>query len=625
MVEFLYMFVLLVCSAGIGRVALGRTGVCIVSRAEELVFSLGLGLGILSIILFILGQFYLYYASVFYALILIGGLVGHKELVGFAGRVQGCLGQIKLNLKSYLFWLAVLVLIGLFFNAIRSLVPAYGAVDPLAYHLALPSIYLQKHYLSFEQTLTGALYPDNIGLLYLLCIGLRDSSLAQVMHFTFSVMTVFAIWCFCRNLFVSRVGIWASVIFVFTPVIMFFSPLAYIDIGVGFFQFMALWAWIKWRDDQESSTLLLCGIFTGFAMGSKHTAIPLALCIGVANLWISYRKHRVFKGIAVDVMTYATPAILLVLPWYIRAYSEAGNPIWPVANGLFGGLDYGGGFSINVLIGVSEYGSGFGTVKLVPRLIEWGEVLVSSLWKWSWDGTLGWQRAIGIHYVALLPGICFFLRDKKIRFIAGVALFYYCLSVLVVDGNPRYNIAFFALLSILVGFVADQWGHLSSRLLATLFRLVFAVSLIGSAAQSFALAYPAFQYAQSAMNKDQFLLENEGNYEAFRYVNQNLPVDAKILLQGIVKGFYCKRDYLWDHPHQKVISYEDYSTPELLIKRMKDLGISHVVRMIRIPPSRKHAYPQYFADEFHESFRMKHLKLLHRDRSYVVFEVVYSK
>ena len=97
MVEFLYMFILLVCSAGLGKIALGRMGICLLSRAEELVFSLGIGLGILSLSLFILGQFQLYYTSVFYALVLIGGLIGHKELVGFAGRIQGVLGQTQLN------------------------------------------------------------------------------------------------------------------------------------------------------------------------------------------------------------------------------------------------------------------------------------------------------------------------------------------------------------------------------------------------------------------------------------------------------------------------------------------------------------------------------------------------
>ena len=97
-----------------------------------------------------------------------------------------------------------------------------------------------------------------------------------------------------------------------------------------------------------------------------------------------------------------------------------------------------------------------------------------------------------------------------------------------------------------------------------------------------------------------------------------------VLLQGIVKGFYCDRPYLWDHPHQMVINYGEYDTPQKLIKRMRQLRISHIVRMINIPPIRTGiGYPQYFADPMHETFRKEYLTLLYRDESYALFEVAY--
>ena len=57
---------------------------------------------------------------------------------------------------------------------------------------------------------------------------------------------------------------------------------------------------------------------------------------------------------------------------------------------------------------------------------------------------------------------------------------------------------------------------------------------------------------------------------------------------------------------------------------MQELGISHVARMINIPRIRQGLYPQYFADSFHESFRKKHLNLIYRDESYVLFSVDYG-
>jgi hypothetical protein len=111
----------------------------------------------------------------------------------------------------------------------------------------------------------------------------------------------------------------------------------------------------------------------------------------------------------------------------------------------------------------------------------------------------------------------------------------------------------------------------------------------------------------------------------FRQVNATLPETAKILLQGDVKGYYCEREYLWDHPYQMVINYREYDTPEKLISRMKELGITHVVRMIYIPPIRTQGvgYPQYFADPFQEAFRKEYLRLTYKDEAFVLFELVY--
>jgi len=120
------------------------------------------------------------------------------------------------------------------------------------------------------------------------------------------------------------------------------------------------------------------------------------------------------------------------------------------------------------------------------------------------------------------------------------------------------------------------------------------------------------------------LAEREGNYRVFQAVNKQLPADSKVLLQGIVKGYYCDKPYLWDHPYQRVINYTDYESPDALVARMGELDISHVVRMITVPPGRVQlGYPQYFADEFHEAFRKKYLQLLYRDESYVLFAVKY--
>ncbi len=617
MVELVYIVLMALGSTGAGLALLRTVGPTSTSRAEELVFSIGVGLGCLALCTMFLGLLGLLFEPVFYVLLLAGLLLGRKQLIGMAGRLQGRLAERSLAWDSFSLCIVVFVGLALALNLLRALMPPHGAVDPLAYHLALPNIYLIKHYLSFEQTLTGSLYPDNIGMLYTAAIGLRGASLAQVVHWFMGAVTVMAIWCFCRDYFNSQVGVFAAAIYAFTPVFIFFSPLAYVDVGVALFQFLSLWALFKWMREGGDRTLLLVGIFTGLAMGSKHTALFLGMASSLAIFLRLLKLKEPPKKMARSLFLFGGVALLLAMPWYLRALIYAGNPVWPVANELFGGLPYGSNFSIAMPSVVETSGLQW------ERIKDLAYVAATSLWEWAWNGQLGWQRATGIYYLALPPVALFHWRRARLRWLILGSALYYLMVVLYVDGNPRYNLAFFALLSILAGWVAQRFSAHRIRSLRLLFNSTFLATLLCGLAQSYALAYPAVHFTLSRQDSEQFLLATEGNYKAFSFVNRQLPPDAKVLLQGIVKGYYCQREYMWDHPYQRLLQYGEYATAEQMLERMKELRITHIVRMIHIPPGRINFFPQYFTDSKHEEFRKKFLKLLYRDNGYVVFEISY--
>ncbi len=618
MVELVYILLIATIAAGMGLVLLRKVGPICVSRAEELVFSIGLGLGIIALGVMALGFARLLYSEVFYGLLVFGAIVGRKELVGLAGRLQGRLSGTHLDFRSFYFWLALFIIFGLLLNLLRALLPAHGAVDPLAYHLALPKLYLLKHHISFERTLTGALYADNIGMLYLLALDLRDAALAQVVHWFMGTVTVFSIWCFCREYFSSRVGLWGAAIYSSMPVFVFFSPLAYTDIGVGLFQYLGAWALVKWVQDGKDRTLLLTAIFMGLAMGAKHTAIFMAIVAAFSVVVRGVYKKEDSLAIIKSLAVYSFVSLGLASPWYLRALWEAGNPVWPVANDFFAGLPYGGSYSVSsAATVVSET-----FVERASNLLYW---CVASLWEWAWNEQLGWQRATGVYFVALLPGIIAYWRRPRVLWLALACFTYYLLAVLYIDGNPRYNFALFALLSSLAGLVAERLSNQRNRILGRIFNGIFIATIVCNLGLGYALSYQGINFVFSHQSSEQFLLKNEGNYQAFRFVDQHLPEDSKILLQGIVKGYYCARPYMWDHPYQRLLQYDDYKSAEELLARMGELGLTHIVRMKYIPPGRTEGigYPQYFADAEHEDFRKKYLKVLYHDRGFVVFEIVY--
>ena len=222
---------------------------------------------------------------------------------------------------------------------------------------------------------------------------------------------------------------------------------------------------------------------------------------------------------------------MLALPWYLRAWIHADNPVWPVANHLFSGLPYGSTFSVSRPADVVT--AGWDWERISNLLV----ILATSLWEWAWNEELGWQKATGIYYLALVPVSILHWRRRSVRWLILCSLAYYAMIVLYIDGNPRYSIAFFALLSVLAGWGAAWLSNHQLTGFRFVFRLTFLISLLCSLAQSYALSYPSIHFALSRQSSEQFLRENEGNYKAFSFVNSQLPQNAKVLLQGIVKGF----------------------------------------------------------------------------------------
>lgn len=628
MVELIYLFFICVVAIGSGRRLLRWLGVSNHSMAEELAFSFGLGMGALAVGVMLLGLAHLLYEGALYLLLLGYGIAGSKELSGLRGRLKGRMHWGGLRCEPFYLCLALAAALVLLLNLARALTPAHGAVDPLAYHLALPKIFLKKHYLSFEPTITGALYPSNISMLFTLGIGLRGEILAQLLHFSMGVACLFFILSFCRRYFDKKVGLWAAAIFGSMPVVIFFMPLGYVDVGVCFFQFLGFWALFNWLATRDDRALLLAGLLTGLALGAKHPALPMWFVgMGIVTA-AGLRRRAPWAELARHWGLFGGVALCLLMPWYLRSFLAAGNPVWPLANDYFHGLPYRGSFNVGAApAGATGLSGWFPSAERFKDLVYGCAV---ALWEWSWNTAnwqkaVDWQRAIGGQLIAFLPGLLLYVRRRQIALLAAFCLLYYLIVVIYVDGNPRYSLFLFAYLSIAAGYAAEQLTRGALHRLKPLLQGVFCLTLFFNVLVSYALAQTAIGFLTSGNSREQFLLEQEGNARVFSYVNQHLPESAVVLLQGDVKGYYCDRDYLWDHPYQMVINYRQYDTAENLLKRMRELGISHVVRMIYIPPIRTQGvgYPQYFADAFHEEFRKKYLRLLYRDESYALFEVVY--
>ena len=621
LIEIAFAFFVLLASYGAGQAALHRLKYTTTNFLENLSFSVALGLGILVLLGLALGLAHVLYSASIYLILGVTVALGRRHLLPILSQFKDSTSHIRFEYRSIYPWLILLVGAGLLLGLIRALAPPHGSTDPLAYQLALPKIFLKKHFLSYEPTITGAMYPSNMGLLYAFALGLRNGILAQVFHWMMGALSLVALVGLCQRYFSKQVGIWAAAIFGFTPVFVAFSPLGYIDVGLCYFQLMAFWALFNWVQSPNSKALLVAGVLTGLAMGVKHQGIP-TLAIGFLCITLTcWSRRESFNKTVSAVVIYLSVAIFLVAPWYARSYFMAGNPIWPLANSFFDGFPF--STPPAVLVNTSGDPDVGGIGYLLPS-IGWIKAFWERMSPWEWTfSPRGWQEAIGIYFVALIPGCFLYVRKKAELLLVGFCLVYYLVLIRILHMNPRYGLVLFALLSILCGHVIT--GLLRSRMVVIrhIFCVAFCVTALFNISWAFAMAKPVTDVVLGRETRVKFLQNREANYRAFEFANSRLPAKAKVLLQGIVKGYYCERDYLWDHSYQGVLRYEKYSEPVQLLKKLGDLEITHVVRMIKIPRGRLGYFPQYFLHPFHESFRKRYLRLLYRDDYFVVFEIVY--
>tara|TARA_B100000809_G_scaffold148205_2_gene145683 strand:+ start:1833 stop:3758 length:1926 start_codon:yes stop_codon:yes gene_type:complete len=627
-IEILLAMAVMGGAVGVGQYILRFIGAARSDRAETAVFCFALGLGSLILLVLFLGLVGALYRSVIWAVVGLWCLAGWRMLWLQGATYAGVLRRMPVDWRSPYLWLGFLAIIGIMLQLVRALTPPHGTTDPLAYQLALPRLYLFAHRLSFEPTITGALYPANVGLLYVVALALRNGILAQLFHLCLSGAVSAGIFAVGRRYLSWQSGLYGAVIFSFIPAVVFYGPQGYVDVGLCFFQFTALWAIANWARAPERRALLLAAILSGLAAGVKPQGLST---IFVGILVIALRRllvDRELRPAILDVIFYGGILLMVLCPWFARSYAYSGNPLWPLANELFGGLPFG---HRTVVASGDVFGvaSDSTLAKLWRAFIptsSWFHAYSRSMnpWYWTFEPP-GWQKAIGIYFIALLPGALLCLRRRVVLHLVLFCMGYYVILVRLLHMNPRYGLVLFAVGSLLCGLAAHRLSSASWRPIRVLFFSGFLLSILLNVMWNYALARPFFAVAMGSETRDVFLSRAEGNYRLFRFVNQNTATDSRILLQGIVRGFYCEREYLWDHPHQAVLRYESAADSGQLLAEFRRLGITHVARMIKIPGGRvAMGYPQYFTDEYHEDFRRRHLKLLYQDESFVLFEVAYS-
>ena len=212
--------------------------------------------------------------------------------------------------------------------------------DALTHHLAVPKLWVEAGGIHERADIPFSYYPQLLDVLYMVPVALGHDIAAKYLHFVFALLTALLIFLFVRR----RAGAsWAALgglMFLTLPLIVKLSVTVYVDLGLVFFTTAALFGTVIWLEDTGRwRWLLLAAVCSGLALGTKYNALVsflvLSLLLPFFYLYRRKDQHAEQLNAVKYGVLFVAVSMLVFSPWLVRNYSLTGNPLYPLAQGVF--------------------------------------------------------------------------------------------------------------------------------------------------------------------------------------------------------------------------------------------------------------------------------------------------
>ncbi|RPJ60185.1 MAG: phospholipid carrier-dependent glycosyltransferase [Acidobacteria bacterium] len=402
---------------------------------EMLFFSIGLGLGLMSLATFFLGALGLLYRPVFQGLFIVSLAVSAPGLVrDFRSLPPKPIPRVA----SWLSYAVIAFLAGIVVVCLLAALAPETGFDALNYHLGTPRLYIANHGIVETENLAGYSHPLAVDMLYAFAWLVHSSLAAKLIHFAFGLLTAAGCWIFCRRYAAPGAGSLAALLFLSSPIVMYLSQTAYADLGLAFFALLAVLAAFRWLESGLAHWILLAGIYSGLSVGAKYmggAVVAVILVIGLVALARAGQRRRVLW----NLVLYCAVSLLVFAPWAVKNWILTGNPIAPALSHIiptegFYSPDY------DRLVQLTRTWHGHSGTVLDWILTPWRQAIRTDIFHGS----------PGLAYLILFPiAVILSWRDRWLRLITLCVAVGYT-TLLLGTATTRFFVLVFPWISILI-------------------------------------------------------------------------------------------------------------------------------------------------------------------------------
>ena len=521
----------------------------------------GLGLGILSIEVFLLGLagfFSTPFVTFLILVVLLATVILQKV------RPEYRLPRL-VRLKSEAGWPIFLVVIAIALNLIFVLVPPVF-FDAMSYHLELPSRYLQEGRVFHVHENLYSGYPQLAEILFGAGLALDGVELAGMVSLTSLLLTILLLWGWGRRQFGDEGSGWGVAFLILSPPLMVLVGSFHNDWFAAFFTLAAVFLIMEGL--RQPGIMILAGTMAGLAAGCKYNAMAFAIAApfvaGIVDDVFSKRKFRPFPW-----FLFLLTSVLVASPWYLKNLLFTGDPLYPLLTGLKGNIP-----GLTLLAADTHHQS-----TQLSDLLAWLKVPFTAIFR-SWELQL--KISPGLLPVILLPTLLSLRGSRKGSRYLGVWSL-----VTFISWYLSFRVGRFLLPLLAVGYLylgagfavavseRSTWGRaLRTVVIVTL--LAGAGSFLGFDALYTKRAGAAF----GTVSSEDYLKENYIPYPAIDYINGLDPQPDKVLFLGEMRGFYsgfAREVPTFEMPNRLIEMVRGGLTAEEIGQELRKSGFSHVL------------------------------------------------
>ncbi len=458
--------------------------------------------------------------------------------------------------------------------------------DANVYHLTVPRLYLEHQGFWRIPFNVYSNWPLNTELLFAMAMALKSHILAKLVHFGFGCLCTVLVYQVARRAADRWTGCVAAVLLLVNPIVMVEIRVAYVDLASALFfalAFVFVHRWLE-RTDGSYRLLVIAGLFSGLAAGTKLTGIVGAVCLAVLLVSVLWRRAATVSAVAKSVAVLMIPAVALLAPWLIKSWILTGNPVYPFLYSVFGGPEWSSELQRQLTAWQQSIGMGRSGI---DYLLLPGRVIL--------EGGPGYDRfdgQISRLWIVLIPLSIWIARHRTIvargLIVSAIYFVFWALS----SQQIRFLIPVLPILAISGAIaISDAIGRLRSSLAAT--TAIWACSL--ALAASLTWAGWDFAVRSLGMGRDYLHfgvgIEQLAEEPVYRFINDELPADARVLMLNTNHGYFCRRVFRADsffEASQIAALLSQANSKSDLAELLQELGITHLLienrdRGIRFP------------------------------------------